>query len=127
MPLFQNRWFSDHEQRISQQDVAVVSGRTAYDLNTLKAMPTWHTAVSHFDIIDEATNGWKIWITLNGNHSVDVLGEYFWATSLRGKTMIEGPCLDTAVTAIVKRNSDKIIVFSIPSDVLRFPILTSNP
>ncbi|KAF4146599.1 hypothetical protein GN958_ATG04196 [Phytophthora infestans] len=50
------------------QDVAVVSGRTAFDVNTLKAMPTWHTAVSHFDIIDEATNGWEIWITLNGNH-----------------------------------------------------------
>ncbi|KAF4129558.1 Ulp1 protease family C-terminal catalytic domain-containing protein [Phytophthora infestans] len=139
--LFQNRWFSDHEHRISQQDVTVVTGRTAYDVKTLKAMRSWHTAVSHFDIIDEAIKWvedfdscqWQpreaVWAEgilekddiCKGLKNVDVLGDFFWATSLCGKTMIEGPCLDTAVKAIVKRNSDKIIVFSIPSDVLRFP------
>ncbi|KAF4034933.1 hypothetical protein GN244_ATG13046 [Phytophthora infestans] len=51
--LFQNRWFSDHEQRTFEEDVTVVTGETAYDVDTLKAMRSWHTAASHFDILDE--------------------------------------------------------------------------
>ncbi|KAF4035941.1 hypothetical protein GN244_ATG12028 [Phytophthora infestans] len=100
--LFLNRWFSDHEHRISQQDETVVTGRTAYDVKTLKAMRSWHTAVSHFDIIDEAikwvedfdNSQWQpreaVWAEgilekddiCKGLKNVDVLGDFLWATSL---------------------------------------------
>ncbi|KAF4130592.1 hypothetical protein GN958_ATG20174, partial [Phytophthora infestans] len=123
--LFQNRWFSDHEQRTFEEDVTVVTGETAYDVDTLKAMRSWHTAASHFDILDEFIK-WKKQDTRKGLRNVDMLGDYFWAISLCGKPIIGGPCLDTALKAIVKRNSAKVIIFSIPSDVLRFPQIDAD-
>ncbi|KAF1772696.1 hypothetical protein GQ600_7516 [Phytophthora cactorum] len=115
MPLFLSRYFSDHEERISQQEVTVVTGRTAYDVATLTAMRSRHTAPHEPVWTEETLEKDAICQRLK---DVDVLSDYFWATSLLvyGKTMIEGPCLDVAVKAIVQHNSDKVTMsFASPS------------
>ncbi|GMF53467.1 unnamed protein product [Phytophthora fragariaefolia] len=52
---------------------------------------------------------------------IDVLSDYYWATSLCGRTTIEGPCMNLTVQVIRIRNSDQATIFTIPCDVLRFP------
>ncbi|ETN15212.1 hypothetical protein PPTG_07377 [Phytophthora nicotianae INRA-310] len=52
--LFQNRWFSDHEEDMPQCGVTVQTGRVVYDVKMLKAMRSWHTAMTHFHGIENA-------------------------------------------------------------------------
>ncbi|KAE9033356.1 hypothetical protein PR003_g10551 [Phytophthora rubi] len=138
---FQNRWFSDHETRIPHHGVTVHTGRAVYGVSTLKAMRSWHTAIVHFDGIDAAIKwvesfdetAWQphesVWsggILDKGTlaqrlKEIDVLSDYYWDTSLCGRTMIEGLCLDLMVQDIVKQNAEEVTIFTIPCDVLRFP------
>ncbi|KAG3103206.1 hypothetical protein PI125_g13934 [Phytophthora idaei] len=49
---------------------------------------------------------------------MDVLGNYYWSTTLCGRTQAEGPCIDLAVQAIIQRWKHQTAIFTLPSDVL---------
>ncbi|ETK94525.1 hypothetical protein F441_02514 [Phytophthora nicotianae CJ01A1] len=55
-------------------------------------------------------------------NEVNVLGDYYWVTSLSGRIQLEGPCMDLALQTIIKRFSTRATIFTVPADVLRFPI-----
>ncbi|ETK95789.1 hypothetical protein L915_01318 [Phytophthora nicotianae] len=123
-----------------------MTGRTVYSVATLKAMRSWHTLIEHFDGIDAAikwveqyrTMEWKPveseWskgladpeTLIEHLKEINVLGNYYWSTTLCGRTQVEGLCMDLAVQMIIKRWKTKATIFTIPSDVLRFPSFDSQ-
>lgn len=57
---------------------------------------------------------------------MDVLGDYYWATSLCGRTLVEGPCMDLTVRTIFQRNCGQATIFTLLPDALRFPVFDSD-
>ncbi|KAF4147078.1 hypothetical protein GN958_ATG03707, partial [Phytophthora infestans] len=117
-----NRWFSDHDKPIAQKDITVTAGKWVYDIRSLKAMSKQDRL--HWEPLD------KVWSqgVLDPSavkqylKEVDVLSNYYWSTSLCGKALIEGPCIHHAVKTIIQRNCENATVFTIPEDILRYPV-----
>ncbi|KAF1775504.1 hypothetical protein GQ600_497 [Phytophthora cactorum] len=57
---------------------------------------------------------------------MDVLGNYYWSTTLCGRTQAEGPCIYLAVQAIIQRWKHQTAIVTLPSDILRFPVFVSE-
>ncbi|ETP52456.1 hypothetical protein F442_02537 [Phytophthora nicotianae P10297] len=132
----------DHEEDMPQCGVTVQTGRVVYDVKMLKAMRSWHTAMTHFHGIENAIKWVKEYDDTQYNpqdpdwcdgilekselvtllNEVNVLGDYYWVTSLSGRIQLEGPCMDLALQTIIKRFSTRATIFTVPADVLRFPI-----
>jgi hypothetical protein len=53
--------------------------------------------------------------------SMDVLGDYYWMTSLRDQEWVELSCLDLALTALTTIYRGHHELFNIPSHLLRYP------
>ncbi|KAF1790724.1 hypothetical protein GQ600_8908 [Phytophthora cactorum] len=56
---------------------------------------------------------------------MDVLGNYYWSTTLCGRTQAEGPCIDLAVQAIIQRWKHQTAILR-SRQILRFPVFASE-
>ncbi|POM69320.1 Hypothetical protein PHPALM_14399, partial [Phytophthora palmivora] len=139
--IFQNRWYSDHEERMRSEDITVMTGGVVYDIKTLKAMRSWHKTISNYDGIESAIRWvenydesqweapepeWKSGVldqatTIEFLKMIPVLQDFYWSTTLCGRTMVEGPCMDLVLKTIIEQNSEKATIFTVPNDILRFP------
>ncbi|GMF21646.1 unnamed protein product [Phytophthora fragariaefolia] len=137
---------SDYETRIPHEHITVKSGRHVYDVQMLKAMRSWHIAISRLLAKEETIEwmdtldlgGWNpesSWETkcldvdevINSLRQVDVLGDYFWLTTLQGKKLVEISCVNLCLRALMDIYSVEHDVYAIPSHVLRFPVFDHKP
>jgi hypothetical protein len=105
----------------------------------LKAMDSWYVAVPRFHEIAQTIkwinnldltgwnpdNSWKTDCLLPDEvierlENIDVLGDYVWITSLRGRSFVELSCMDLALQALIHRYSGEHDIYAIPSHVMRF-------
>ncbi|KAF4145081.1 Ulp1 protease family C-terminal catalytic domain-containing protein [Phytophthora infestans] len=137
---FQNRWFSDHDFGMPALAISIKTGSIVYDVEMLKAKSSWHRAVQRFNDIRETIH-WLRHVDLTDwnpedcwqpgllfpDHlekriaNIDVLGEFFWITTLRGRSLVELSCLDLALNALKSMYDADNEIFCIPSYMMRFP------
>ncbi|GMF35657.1 unnamed protein product [Phytophthora fragariaefolia] len=139
--IFQNRWYSDYETKIPHEHITVKSGRYVFGVQMLKAMRSWHVAIPRLLAMEEIIKwmdtldlgGWNpedSWKTecldvdevIDSLRQVDVLGYYFWLTTLRGKKSVDLSCMDLCLRGLMDIYSVEHVVYAIPSHVLRFPV-----
>ncbi|KAF4133550.1 Ulp1 protease family C-terminal catalytic domain-containing protein [Phytophthora infestans] len=137
---FQNRWFSDHDVRMPALAISIKTGSIVYDVEMLKAMSSWHRAVQRFNDIRETIHWlrhvdltdwnpedcWRTGLLFPDDlekriANIDVLGDYFWITTLRGRSLVELSCLDLALNALKSMYDADNEIFCIPSYMMRFP------
>ncbi|ETL77693.1 hypothetical protein L917_21375 [Phytophthora nicotianae] len=124
-----------------QTGVTVQAGGVVYNVSMLKAMRSWQTAIFRFVGIESAmkwvekydetawTTDDSIWTEgvadkatlIDFLKQVNVLGDIYDATGFCGQTPLESSSMDLGMKAIIQRHSEEATMFTVPSEILRYP------
>ncbi|KAF4142281.1 Ulp1 protease family C-terminal catalytic domain-containing protein [Phytophthora infestans] len=103
-------------------------------------MNSWHLAVQRFNEVREIIkwmhnvdltgwnpdDSWRNGLLLpdeleNRLEDIDVFGDFFWVTTLRGHYLVELSCTDLAPKSLIKRYGGDHDIFAVPSYLIRYP------
>ncbi|ETI50514.1 hypothetical protein F443_05971 [Phytophthora nicotianae P1569] len=124
-----------------QTGVTVQAGGVVYNVIMLKAMRSWQTAIFRFVGIESAmkwvekydetawTTDDSIWTEgvadkatlIDFLKQVNVLGDIYDATGFCRETPLESSSMDLGIKAIIQRPSEGATMFTVPSEILRYP------